>query len=195
MVLSEQIGHVPRIDAQHDRRLFLDPVGAKQRFKKDLFFEEVQSFPQPSVGRAFTGFLIVRLGEISGQARSKNVLSFFNDDRMLHRILQFPHISRPIMLDQQSEGFGEDSPDLLAHSLTRLMKKVLRQERDVFFPVAQRRQRDTKDIESVIQVLTKYAVGDSFCEVRIGRGNDPDIGQRGHGAANRLELVLLQDPK
>ncbi len=137
----------------------------------------------------------MRLDEIAGQARRKNFLSFFNDDRMLHRILESPHISWPIMLDQQSEGFGADSPNLLAHSLTRLMKKVLRQKRDIFFPVAQRRQRDTKDIESVLQVLTKYAVGDSFCEVRIGRGNHPDIGPRGHGAANRLELVLLQDPE
>lgn len=45
MMLSEQIGHVPRIDTKHHRCLFLDPVGAKQRIKKGLLLEEVQSFP------------------------------------------------------------------------------------------------------------------------------------------------------
>ena len=45
VVLSEQIRQIPWINMQHGCRLPFDPVSTRERFKKDLFFQQVQFFP------------------------------------------------------------------------------------------------------------------------------------------------------
>lgn len=45
VVLAEQIRHISWINPQHGCRLPLDPVSTRERFKQDLFFQQVQFFP------------------------------------------------------------------------------------------------------------------------------------------------------
>jgi hypothetical protein len=45
VVLSEQIRQISWVNMQHGCRLPLDPVSTRERFKKDLFFRQVQFFP------------------------------------------------------------------------------------------------------------------------------------------------------
>ena len=82
---------------------------------------------------------------------------------------------------------------MLALVLAReLLEEVIDEQQHVGLPLAQRRHEDREDVEPVVEVLAERAGGDRPLEVLVGRGDQPHVGLDGLGAADALELALLQ---
>ena len=58
--------------------------------------------------------------------------------------------------------------------------------------LAQRRRKDGKDLEPVIEIAAEFFVGNHLCEVAIGGGNQTHVHRDGARAAEALDLALLQ---
>ena len=58
---------------------------------------------------------------------------------------------------------------------TGFMQEVLQKQRDVISPLADRRDGNVDDVETVEEVLSELPRPDPFDEDPVGRGNDPNI--------------------
>ena len=75
------------------------------------------------------------------------------------------------------------------------MGKRLEQQRNVFAPIAQRRQPQLGDVQPIGQVLAKTSGPRFVQQVGFGRGNDPQIHANALVRAQALQLLLLQHPQ
>ena len=73
-----------------------------------------------------------------------------------------------------------------------LATKCSTSARQVVEPIAQRRQVDREDVEPVVEVLAELALRDQRLEVAVGGRDDADVDLDRLGAADALELALLQ---
>ena len=73
-----------------------------------------------------------------------------------------------------------------------LLQEVVRQDGDLFPPVAQRRHVDRNDVEPKEEVFTKLAIGDRLFEVAVGRRDDADVHPYVVLTAEPGELAVLE---
>ena len=66
-----------------------------------------------------------------------------------------------------------------------------RELRQVLDPVAQRRHPDRDDVDPVVEVLAERPFLDRLLEVDVGRRDQPEVGLDRLGAADALDLPLL----
>jgi len=109
-----------------------------------------------------------RMVELQGAARRA-------DQRPLDDVLQLADIARPVMIPQRLHDLGGHGFDALRELVLMALDEVPDQARDVVGPIAQRRQRDGKYAEPVIEVGAEPPVGDGGFEVDVGRGDDPHV--------------------
>src|SRR6187397_2128708 len=69
------------------------------------------------------------------------------------------------------------------------------ERRQILPPLPQRRHRDRKNVEPVVQVPAERASVHFLREVAVGGGDDQNVYSRRPRAAETLELSLLQYPK
>ncbi len=69
----------------------------------------------------------------------------------------------------------------------------MRQKRDVFFAVAQRRNVDWHDIQAVIKIFAEATLFESGAEIDIGCGDDTNIHVTREVRAEAFKLALLQE--
>ena len=95
--------------------------------------------------------------EPNGQIRWLDLLAAAQQHRALHRVLQLAHVSRPWILHQSAHRRRRKSGHLLAIAGTVAIEKMRRQQRNIFAPVAQRRQMNLHSIETEQQVFAEVA--------------------------------------
>ena len=81
-------------------------------------------------------------------------------------MIQLADVARPGVLEQHLHGAALEAGQPLAIALRVLPEKVLREQRQVFAPVAQRRQADLDRVQPEQQVLPEPTGRDLFAEVR-----------------------------
>ena len=72
---------------------------------------------------------------------------------------------------------------------------MLRQQRDVFRPLAQRRQVDRDHMYPIVEILTEFSFTDRLVQVLVGGGNEPHVHSMGLNRANRVKLLFLKHPQ
>ena len=72
-----------------------------------------------------------------------------------------------------------------------LLDEVLGQGQDVARPLAQRRQAQVHDVQAVEQVLAERPVAHGLGQVAVGGGQDADVDLHRLGAADPVDLALL----
>jgi hypothetical protein len=81
------------------------------------------------------------------------------------------------------------------HRLSLLRRKPrdepLGERRNVLPPLAERRQREGKDADAIIEILAEPPGGDLGREVAVGGGDEADVGLHRPRAAHRVHLALL----
>ena len=70
-----------------------------------------------------------------------------------------------------------------------------RQRGNVLDALAQRRNRDRKDVETIVEIASERSVFDHALEIAVRRGDDPHVDALGSRAAEAFELALLQNPQ
>ena len=73
------------------------------------------------------------------------------------------------------------------------LEKMCRQNRDVFFPFAQRLYVDREDAQPVVEILPESSVADCGLQVVLTGRDHAEVGASRFLVANRLELTFLED--
>ncbi len=98
--------------------------------------------------------------------------------------------------DNQLVGRDERTLPGVGASVRRLPgDEMVGQQDDVAPPLAQRRQVERKDVQTVKKVGPEPSRGEILLEVAIRCGDDPDIDADHAGGAERLELLFLEHPE
>src|SRR5207248_3816829 len=110
----------------------------------------------------------------------------------LNEIPQLANVAGPRVLLQQLQSVAVDRRLLLAVFGGEFAEKFVHQQRNVFAPLAERRQHDLRYVQSIVQVLAKSTFSNFLCQILVHRGDDLDV----HGArarlADSLDLSVLQ---
>ena len=118
-----------------------------------------------------------------------------HDDAALDDILQLPDISRPVVLFQREHQFLRDLIDCFALLFGKPTDEMFRQQPDISSPFAERRNRDRKHAQAVIEVGAEFLLFHHTAQVLICRGDDPHVGVKGMAAAQAFELLFLEHPE
>src|SRR5260370_12751813 len=99
------------------------------------------------------------------------------------------------MTNNSAHGFFRDRVDNFVHGDGKLFDEVAHKVRNISFPFPERRQRDRKDIQPIVQILPELTVTDHLPKVSIARRDDANVDPRGTDTAYSLELAFLEDAK
>src|ERR1043166_3406757 len=111
-------------------------------------------------------------------------------DRPFDRVLQFPDISGPRVALERFQNFRRHREVAPA---AELLDEVADEKRDVLRTLAERRDADLDDIQSMEEVLAELAGLDEIPKILFGRDDDADVDLDRLRGADPLELPLLQD--
>jgi hypothetical protein len=89
--------------------------------------------------------------------------------------LQFSDITRPAVSNHGSHHLVWDAVDRLTVAAGVCTYEVIDKQRDVACPFAQRRERDRKDIQTIVQVHPESPFYDHLLERLVRRGHYPHI--------------------
>src|SRR5207245_1623431 len=81
----------------------------------------------------------------------------------------------------------------LAHPLAQAADELLGEEHHVLAALAQRWQVNREDAQPVVEILAELATRHGVGEVPVGGDDEAKVGLERHGAADPLELALLED--
>ena len=108
-------------------------------------------------------------------------------------VLQFTHISGPVISDQSPHGFfGNGSNGSLG--VGKFLEKSGDQNGDIALAVAQGRQLKLDNIEPEVEVLAKGSGSNRGLQVAIGGGDNSNVDAPPLGGAHRFDLALLESP-
>src|SRR6266496_728535 len=83
--------------------------------------------------------------------------------------------------------------NLFARSFGITIDKIIYKQRNILFPIAQRRQFDWKNVEPVVKITAKAAVCDSRLQITIRRRDNANISAQNFRAAYAFKLAFLQN--
>src|SRR5271157_1058513 len=131
-----------------------------------------------------------------GQAQSEVFLAdfrFLGDDHgALDSIFKFANITGPLVTVQEGHGTRCDAVDAFVHGGGELPDKVFNQNRDIALAIAQRRQLNLKNIQTVKEVWAEAAFFDELFEFLVGGGDAAEINLYGMRAADAGDFALLE---
>ncbi len=108
----------------------------------------------------------------------------------LNDVLQFPDISRPAARPQRLQKFKGKFRRGGTHGI--FFDEMLRQQIDVFRPLAQSGNLHRKCAKAVVKVFTKPALSDQRIKTRIRRGDHARIHAHDLRISQPLQLFLLK---
>ena len=132
----------------------------------------------------------IRQGQIEAEPRAPR-----QNNRALHHILQLSHVARPIILHQQCGILVRESHRGAIQLSGKAQGKVMREGRNVFTPLPERREHQGKDADSIEEVLPETPRRDFGSEISVGGGKEPHIHGSRPVVTDALELPLLQHPE
>ena len=134
---------------------------------------------------------VARLAEAGRQRLGLQQLARPQHDRALDDVLQLTDVARPVVLLEHGQGLRRHAPRRPAHLLRQLLDEVGDQQRDVLAAIAQRRQVERDDVETVEEILAQDALGDGAPDVAVRGGDEADVDLDVAGVAHPTDLPLL----
>src|SRR5437879_4323767 len=92
-------------------------------------------------------------------------------------------------------GLSGNVLDLFVKLAAESLYEVTHEEREIFGALAKGGDLNGENIQPIVKVAAKGALGNEFREVLIGGGNDPDVHTLRAVATQALELLLLKNAK
>lgn len=117
------------------------------------------------------------------------------DGRPFHQVFQLTDIAGPSIAGKDLQCLGRHGLDVLLHALGVVLGEIADEGGDIFPSIAQRRHRDWKDIEPIVEIVAKLFRLYHSLEIPIGRGNQADIHPYRLGTAQPFEFLFLQHTK
>src|SRR5205823_2114086 len=110
-------------------------------------------------------------------------------------VLQFSDVAWPRVACQPRHGLARNLADLFSDLARKLLHEKKREQWNVARPFAQRRHLDWKNIEPIEQISAKLSRTDALFQIAVAGRDDPHVDSNRAAAADRLELLLLQNPQ
>src|SRR5438094_2931179 len=117
------------------------------------------------------------------------------DHRPLDEVRELPHVPRPRIPAERLERLAGDHLDVPIHRAGETLHEETDQRGDVVGSLAQRRDVDREDVQAVVEVVAEALLLDQPGQVAVRRGDKSDVDLDRPGAADTLELLLLEDPE
>src|SRR6202166_2736425 len=118
-----------------------------------------------------------------------------NDQRALNYIAQLAHVPGPALRLKQLETFGFHAYDVFPARRRKLSQKILDQSGQILEALAQTRQLNRKNIESVVKVFPEFSFAKPRLQIAIGRGQHSHVDRHLGTAAQATDLAFLDDPQ
>src|SRR5882724_2493806 len=96
---------------------------------------------------------------------------------------------------QRRFGIGGETGGRACEGSSEVSQECFSHWQQIIFPIAQWWNADLEYLEAVVQVFPELSALDLLPQVSIGRGDDADLRLHRLGAAQALELALLQHPQ
>ena len=112
--------------------------------------------------------------------------------RAFDGVFELANVPRPVVAQQHLLRFAIEAVDLLLQLAADAADEPAGQRQDVFLAIAQRRHVDGHDVQAVVEVFAKQAIGHHRRQVAVGGGDETHVHLDRAGAAETFELVLLQ---
>src|SRR5216683_5006405 len=113
------------------------------------------------------------------------------DHCTLDHVLQLTNIPGPGVRDKSCHGLRCDAVDGLVHSLRRTNDEMADEQRDIALPFPEGWHADREHVQPVIEVGAELSTENHSLEVAMSCRDDPNIDLLSSGAAQSLELPLL----
>ncbi len=113
-------------------------------------------------------------------------------ERLFDGVLQLAHVARPRMPLETTHHFRRDRQRFFVEFTIVNLDEMIDQERQIFKPLSQGRKLDYKDVEAIVQILSKTAGGNLRFEVLIRGGNDADVRFDRFVPSQTLEMPFLK---
>ena len=114
-------------------------------------------------------------------------------NRAFYDVFQFAHVTRPFHAAQRTQGFGGNAVDIAPHPAGNFEGEGFHQQRNIFRALAQRRQMDREDVQSIVEIVTKLAIGDHLFQIAVSGSDQANVGLDQFIAAQTFKLLLLQN--
>src|SRR2546427_6537881 len=161
------------------------PVGVRQCRDDVTAFRLLQGLRLSL--RLARGHPPIEIAEGNAQDRSR-----CKNDRALDQILELANVPRPAVSRQRLHRLRRNRLDGPVHPARVVLDEMSHEQRDVFRPVAQRRQVDRENVEAIKQVRPKLLLVDERGEVAIRRCDQSRVRAERTAAPQSLELALLE---
>src|SRR5579863_3776125 len=111
----------------------------------------------------------------------------------LNNVLQLADIARPVIVHQNLHRRGRNALYRFAGFSAESRDEKLDKVRNIFLAFTQRSNVDRHDVQAVVKIFAKSALLERRAQVAVGRGDEAHIDLHRTGAAEALELALLQN--
>src|SRR5690606_2734003 len=95
-------------------------------------------------------------------------ISLREENRAFHGVIQLAYVARPDVVQHRLHPGAVETADLLAIAPRVTFEEPGGKERDVFTPLAERRERDLDGVEPEEEILAKAPLGHFGVQVRVG---------------------------
>jgi hypothetical protein len=114
------------------------------------------------------------------------------NQQSLEDVGQLAHVARKVGGNQLGQSLGCQDGHRAAQPRGDLVGQRDDERRDIPAPLAQRRQLDGENRETVVKVGTKLATGHHGAQIAVGRRDDANVDGDRPRAADPIELAFLQ---
>src|SRR6185436_7786492 len=185
LVVDDPLGRV-----EQPGRLGAVPPGGLQRILDQILFIGADGVPERHARDGAR-----RLGGLQRRREVVAVdhLAVAHQHRSLEGVLELADVARPVVAGQHVDRGRRNALDAARMLAGELLEEVIDEQQQVGLPLAQRRDEDGEDVEPVVEILAEGAGGDRLLQVLVGGGDQAHVRLDRLGAADPLELPLLQD--
>ena len=114
-------------------------------------------------------------------------------NRTFYHVFQLAHVARPLHAAQRTQRLGGNAVDIAPHPASNFKGKGFYQQRNIFRALTQRRQMDREDVQSIVEIVTKLAIGYHLFQIAVSGGDQAYVGLDQFIAAQTFKLLLLQN--
>src|SRR6266545_73080 len=122
-----------------------------------------------------------------------NHLAFGHDIGSMDDVAQFAHITRPVVGLELIQRFRVPPGDAGAFLLLDHLPEVLGQKRNVVPAFRERRKRERKHVQPVVEVFAQLLLLDRIVRITVRRGDEPDVDLQLLRTADTAQRAVLED--
>src|SRR5579872_5626907 len=116
-------------------------------------------------------FLILSAGEESEVVGYERDVFICEDERAFDRVLQLAHVALPAVCFQRANRLRRHLLRAALRFARKPGEKLSYQKGNIAFALAQRRQLDGEDRESIVEIFAELLLRNLLVEVDVGSGN------------------------